>query len=88
MDFWLKMENNINRISDSNSSNIMIYRYIDDVLSINNPEFESYLGQMYPVDQDTTANNTCFLPWFTSLDREGRSTSYFHNNTKFLSQEC
>ena len=26
------------------------YRYIDDVLSINNPEFENYLGQMYPVD--------------------------------------
>ena len=27
-----------------------IYRYIDDVLSINNPEFENYLGQMYPVE--------------------------------------
>ena len=26
------------------------YRYIDDVLSINNPEFENYLGQMYPVE--------------------------------------
>ena len=24
------------------------YRYIDDVLSINNPDFENYLGQMYP----------------------------------------
>ena len=24
------------------------YRYIDDVLSINNPDFEKYLGQMYP----------------------------------------
>ena len=23
-------------------------RYIDDVLSINNPDFENYLGQMYP----------------------------------------
>ena len=23
------------------------YRYIDDVLSINNPDFENYLGQMY-----------------------------------------
>ena len=33
------------------------YRYIDDVLSINNPEFENYLGQMYPVEleiKDTT----------------------------------
>ena len=27
-----------------------IYRYIDDVLSINNPDFENYLGQMYPLN--------------------------------------
>ena len=26
------------------------YRYVDGVLSINNPEFENYLGQMYPVE--------------------------------------
>ena len=25
------------------------YRYINDVLSINNPDFENYLGQMYPL---------------------------------------
>ena len=37
------------------------YRYIDDVLSINNPEFENYLGQMYPVEleiKDMTESNT------------------------------
>ena len=37
------------------------YRYIDDVLSINNQEFENYLGQMYPVEleiKDTTESNT------------------------------
>ena len=28
------------------------YRYTDDVLSINNPDFESYLGQMYPPELD------------------------------------
>ena len=28
----------------------LTYMYIDDVLSINNPEFENYLGQMYPVN--------------------------------------
>ena len=36
-------------------------RYIDDVWSINNPEFENYLGQMYPVEleiKDTTESNT------------------------------
>ena len=25
------------------------YRYIEDVLSINNPYFENYLGHMYPI---------------------------------------
>ena len=29
------------------------YRYIDDVLSINNQEFENNLGQMYPVELAT-----------------------------------
>ena len=36
------------------------YRYIDDVLSINNPDFEDYLGQMYPPEleiKDTTESN-------------------------------
>ena len=28
----------------------LTYRYIDDVLSINNPEFENYLDQMHPAD--------------------------------------
>ena len=58
------------------------YRYIDDVLSINNPEFENYISQMYPVEleiKDTTVGNIfCFLPGFTSVDREGWSSSYFH----------
>ena len=37
------------------------YRYIGDVLSIYNPDFENYLGQMYPVEpeiKDTTENIT------------------------------
>ena len=37
------------------------YRYIDDVLSINNPDFENDLGQMYPAEleiKDTTESNT------------------------------
>ena len=37
------------------------YRYIDDVLSINNPDFDNYLGQMYPAEleiKNTTESNT------------------------------
>ena len=26
------------------------YRYIDDVFSINNPDFENYLSKMYPTE--------------------------------------
>ena len=42
------------------------YRYIDDVLSINNMDFENYLGKIYPVKldiQDTTVSitATCLL---------------------------
>ena len=37
------------------------YRYIDDVLLINDPDFQDYLGQMYPTElevKDTTDSNT------------------------------
>ena len=51
------------------------YRYIDDVLSINNPDFENYLGQMYPPEldiKDTTESNTSLLPtWIYSCQSVG-----------------
>ena len=48
------------------------YRYIDDVLSINNPDFENYLGQMYPPEleiKDTTESNTS--AWICSCQSVG-----------------
>ena len=44
----------------------LTYRYIDDVLSINNPEIENYLGHMYSAEleiKDTTEsiNSTSYL---------------------------
>ena len=53
------------------------YRYIDDVLSINNPEFENYLGQMYPVEleiKDMTKSNTSasYLDLLLSIGRDGK----------------
>ena len=57
------------------------YKHIDDVLSINNRDFDNYLGQMYLAVleiKDKTANNTlCFLLGFTPVDREGRSVAHF-----------
>ena len=61
---------------------IWLLNIFDDLLSINNPEFENYLGQMYPVEveiKDTTESNTSasYLDLLLSIGR-GRSTSYFH----------
>ena len=60
----------------------LTYRYIYDVLSINNPEFENYLGQMYPAEleiKDTTESTTSasYLDLLLSIGR-GWSTSHFH----------
>ena len=51
------------------------YRYIDDVLSINDPDFENYLGQMYPPEleiKDTAESNTSasFLDLLLSIGRD------------------
>ena len=54
----------------------LTYRYIDDVLPINNPEFENYLGQMYPAEleiKDTTQSTTSasYLDLLLSIGRDG-----------------
>ena len=52
------------------------FRYIDDVLSINNPDFENYLGQMYPpppsLRSKTRQRATLLLPtWICSCQSVG-----------------
>ena len=67
------------------------YRYIDDVLSTNNPEFENYmyLGQMYPVEleiKDTTESNTSasYLDLLLSIGRDGQlHTSVYDKRDDF-----
>ena len=54
----------------------LTYKYIDDVLSINNPEFENYLNQMYPAEleiKDTTESTTSasYLDLLLSIGRDG-----------------
>ena len=60
------------------------HRYIDDVLSINNLEFENYLGQMYPVEfenKDTTESNTSasYLDLLLSIGRDGQLHTSIHD---------
>ena len=62
------------------------YRYIDDVLPINNPEFENYLGQMYPIDleiKDTTESNmsASYMDLLLSI---GRDVVKRRNNNHFV----
>ena len=65
------------------------YRYIDDVLSINNPEFENYLGQTYAVEleiKDTTESNTSasYLDLLLSIGRDGQlHTSIYDKRDDF-----
>ena len=64
-------------------------RYIDDVLSINKPDFENYLGQMYPPEleiKDTTESNTSasYLDFFLSIGRDGQlRTSLYDKHDDF-----
>ena len=63
--------------------------HIDDELSINNPDFENYLGQMYPPEleiKDTTESNTSssYFDLPLSIGRDGRlHTSLYDKHDDF-----
>ena len=65
------------------------YRYIDDVLSINNPDFANYLGQMHPAEleiKDTTESNTSasYLDLLLSIESDGQlRTSLYDKRDDF-----
>ena len=65
------------------------YRYIDDVLSIDNQEFHNYLGQMYHAElkiKDTTESNTfaSYLDLLLSIWRDGKlRTSLYDKRDDF-----
>ena len=80
----------------------LTYRYIYDVFSVNNPEFQNYLGQIYPAEleiKDTTYSTTSasYLNLLLSIGRDGilqtsiydkRDDFNFHNtNFPFLSRK-
>ena len=73
----------------STSSDSFTYRYIDDILSINNLEFENYLGQMYPVELEikvTTLSNTSasYLYLLLTIGREDQlHTSIYYKRDDF-----
>ena len=65
------------------------YRYIDDVLSINNPDFEKYLGQMYPAEleiKDTTESNTSasYLDLLLSIESDGQLRTSLYDKRDYF----
>ena len=61
------------------------YRYIDDVLSINNPYFKSYRGQIYPPELEikhTTDSNTSapYLDLLLQIGRDGQLRISLYDN--------
>ena len=68
---------------------IFTCRYIADVLSINNLDFENNLGQMYPPAleiKDTTASNTSasYLELLLSIGKDGQlCTSLYDKRDEF-----
>ena len=59
------------------SISVQSHRYIDDLLSINNPKFENYLGQMYPAeleinDPRESITSASYLDLLMSLGRDGQ----------------
>ena len=65
------------------------YRYIDDVLSINNPDFDNDLGQMYPAEleiKDMTKSNTSasYLDLILWIESDGQlRTSLYDKRDDF-----
>ena len=65
------------------------YRYIDDVLSIGNPDFENHLGQMYPTEldiKDTAESNTSasYLDLLLSIGRDGQLCTSLYDKRDYF----
>ena len=85
--FWCYISDKYGTSSSSQFN--FTYRYIDDVLSINNPDFANYLGQMYPAEleiKDTTESNTSasYLDLLLSIESDGQlRTSLYDKRDDF-----
>ena len=60
------------------------FRYIDDVLSINNDQFNSYVDSIYPSEleiKDTTESSTSasYLDVLLNIDADGKLTTQLYD---------
>jgi hypothetical protein len=60
------------------------YRYIDDVLSINNSRFAEFLSLIYPPETTDTASSASFLDLYLEFDDSGQlSTKIYDKGDDF-----
>ena len=64
------------------------YRHIDDVLSINNPDYVNYLGQMYPgelqnIDRIESNTFASYLDLLLSIGRDGQLQTPLQQTWRF-----
>ena len=60
------------------------YRYIDDVLSINNSSFAEFLSLIYPPETTDTASSASFLDLYLEFDDSGQlSTKIYDKGDDF-----
>ena len=60
------------------------YRYIDDVLSINNSRFAEFLSLIYPPETTDTASSASFLDIYLEFDDSGQlSTKIYDKGDDF-----
>ena len=59
------------------------FRYIDDVLSLNNSTFNDYVERIYPIEQEIKYTTVCLISSLTS--RIQQSASYLHLHLEFNS---
>ena len=65
------------------------YRYIDDVLSINNPDFENYLGQMYHPELEIKDNTAAsYLDLLLSIGKDGQLHTSLYDKQKRSTEGC
>ena len=65
------------------------YRYIDDALSINNPDFDNNLGQMHPAEleiKDTTKSNisASYFETLLSIGRDGKLRTSLYDKRDYF----
>ena len=79
----------LNEIKQLASRFNLTYRYIDDVLFINNLEFENYLDQMYPVEleiKDTgeSITSASYLDLQMTIEREDQLHTSIYDKREFF----